>query len=134
MTMPKPFRIQVFGKSGCDKCGVLNERIDKLLAGDDWQDFEKGYADIETEAGIIGFSEAECLNPHRLPAMLLTRLNEATGEYEPVPCKEPGQKDAACGNSRLYQFVGLQTDYGDQGRGLITPKMITAVLREAKGA
>ena len=36
-----------------------------------------------------------------------------------------------CRKSRLYQFVGLQTDYSEAGKGVISPKMIQAVLAEA---
>ena len=36
------------------------------------------------------------------------------------------------GSSALYTWVGLQTDYSSVGRGVITPRMIEAVLRQAK--
>ena len=40
--MGKKYQIKVFGKDGCDKCHVLNQRIDQLLSkGDDWSDFDK---------------------------------------------------------------------------------------------
>lgn len=132
--MTKRFRVQVFGKSGCDKCGILNQRLDKLLATEAWQDFEKQYCDVETESGIIAFCEAECLNPQRVPAMLVTRLDESTGEYVPILNPRTGQADETLGTSCLYQFLGLQTDYGADGRGVITPRMLTSVLAEAQAA
>ena len=130
--MNKRFRIQVFGKEGCDKCKTLNRRLDKLLADETWQDFEKQYCDVETEDGIITFSEAECINPQRIPALLVTAWDEATQAYERVPNPSPGVADSTCGKSRLYQYLGLQTDYSDTGRGVITPVMINAILDEAR--
>jgi hypothetical protein len=129
--MDKPFVIQVFGKKGCQKCGVLNQRLDKLLAQPDWQTFEKQYCDVETEDGLVAFSEAECVNPQRIPGFIVTRRRE-NGFLEPVPNPSMGEPDPVCGKSRLYQFLGLQTDYSDSGKGLITPKMITTVLSAAR--
>ena len=128
--MTKPYQVAVFGKRGCDKCAVLNQRLDKLLAKEEWQDFEKKYFDVETEEGIVTFCEAECMNPQRIPAMLVSALNEGSGEYAPVPNLDPDKKDLICKNSRLYQHVGLQTDYSASGGGTITPKMISSVLGE----
>jgi len=34
--------------------------------------------------------------------------------------------------SRLYQVVGLQTDYTEAGRGLLSPPMLTAILQAAR--
>jgi hypothetical protein len=47
---------------------------------------------------------------------------------------EPGRKNGVCKQSRLYQFVGIQTDYSDVGKGLITKPMIESVLAEARDA
>jgi hypothetical protein len=130
--MEKPYKIHVFGKQGCDKCSLLNQRLDKLLSRDEWEDFEKLYCDLGTESGLVAFSEAECINPQRIPAMLVTRRNDKTGEYEPLPNPDPGKADGLCGKSKLHQYLGLQTDYGETGRGVIAPKMIESVLKEAR--
>ena len=130
--MNKKFKIQVFGKPGCAKCKMLNQRLDKILADKEWSDFGKEYCDVETVDGLVAFASAECINPQRIPAMLVTKLQEENERYNPVPVRDPQQKpDAVCGKSKLYQFVGLQTDYTDAGKGIISPKMITAVLQEA---
>lgn len=129
--MSTPYRIQVFGKAGCSKCKTLNARVDKLLKKEEWQSFTKEYIDVMTVDGLIPFCEAECINPQRIPAMMVARLNEQTGEYEPVGNKSPGGEDKICGNSKLYQHLGLQTDYSFGGSGVITPKMIAAVLSDA---
>ena len=126
--MSKLYKIVVFGKKGCDKCTILNQRLDKLLPDEKWSSFEKHYCDVETIDGLVTFSEAECINPQRIPAMLVTAKNEQTGEYEPVPNPSPGTPDTICKDSLLYQYLGLQTDYTDKGKGVITPKMITSVL------
>jgi hypothetical protein len=128
----KPYRVEVFGKKDCEKCGVLNQRLDKLLVSEDWQDFEKQYRDMGTKDGIVAFCLTECLDPQRLPAMVVTRWNDEKKTYEPVPNRTPGVRDALCGQSRLYQYVGLQTDYAGSGKGIISPKMIAAILSEAK--
>ncbi|MBC8205732.1 MAG: hypothetical protein ISR85_05170 [Kiritimatiellales bacterium] len=130
--MAKSYKIKVFGKPGCAKCKTLNQRLDKLLEETEWADFEKEYCDVETVDGLVAFASAECINPQRIPAMLITRKDEKTGNYTPVPTREPKQTDEVCGKSKLYQYVGLQTDYTPSGKGLISPKMITAVLEEAR--
>ncbi len=130
--MDKPYKIKVFGKEGCAKCKTLSQRLDKLLAGEDWADFEKEYCDVESVDGLVAFASAECINPQRIPAMLVTRKHEETGRYDPVPTRNPQPTDEVCGKSKLYQYVGLQTDYTDTGKGIISPKMITAVLEEAR--
>ncbi len=132
--MSKPLRIQVFGRLDCDKCKALNQRLDKLLAEPQWQDFEKQYFDLLTVEGLVAFSEAECIDPHRIPALLVTRLNAETGAYEPVRNPRGGAADEVCGPSRLYAWCGLQTDYSETGRGVISPRMLTAVLSEAAAA
>lgn len=130
--MTKPYKIKVFGKAGCAKCKTLNQRLDKLLATKNWSDFDKEYCDVETVDGLVAFASAECINPQRIPAMLVTRHDKKTDRYEPVPVAEPKPSDEICGKSRLYQYVGLQTDYTDAGKGIISPKMITAILSEAR--
>jgi len=129
--MSAEYRIHVFGKQGCDKCAVLNQRLDKILDEDEWKLFEKHYEDVETETGMVAFAEAECINPQRIPAMMIMRLNPETGEHEPVPNRTPGQPDPVFKKSKLYQYLGVQTDYTDSGRGVISPNMIKKCLQEA---
>lgn len=129
----KPYRVIVFGKPGCDKCKVLNSRLDELLAAEEWRDFEKMYCDVTTEDGLVEFARAECINPQRIPAFMITkRVDES--HYEPVPNPRPGADDPVCKQSRLYQHLGIQTDYTEVGKGIITGPMITSVLGEARGA
>ena len=130
--MLKPYRILVFGKPGCDKCALLNQRLDNLMAADEWQDFEKKYCDLETEDGLVQFAQAECINPQQIPAMLVTRRDETTGYYEPVSSASPGEGEEITLNTRLYQYLGLRTDYSEAGKGVLSPQMITAVLDEAR--
>lgn len=129
--MAAQYQIQVFGKQGCDKCRTLNQRLDKLLEKDEYKTFEKQYCDVETIDGLVAFSEAECINPSRIPAMLITRWDDECGEFIPVETKAPGAPDALCKKAKLYQYVGLQTDYSESGKGIISPKMIASVLAEA---
>ena len=129
--MSAKYQIKVFGKEGCDKCHTLNQRLDKLLAKEGYSAFSKLYCDVETMDGLVAFSEAECINPSRIPAMLVTEWNEGANEFTPIASKQPGAKDSVCKKAKLYQYLGLQTDYSDTGKGLITPKMIQSVLAEA---
>ncbi len=131
--MAKTYQVHVFGKPGCAKCHTLNGRLDDLLQEDDWADFEKVYHDLETEAGLVEFCEAECLNPQRIPGFYVSKADPKTAAHRPIPNPAPGAADAPGGSSALYTWVGLQTDYTAAGRGLITPKMIEAVLQQAKG-
>ena len=132
-TVPKPFRVMVFGKTGCEKCKALNRRLDRLFADAQWQDFEKQYCDVETEEGLIAFCRAQCVNPSRIPALLVTQRT-GDGCYVPVQNRGAGASDPIYGRSHLYQYVGLQTDYSQVGSGLITPEMIEAVLNEARAS
>jgi hypothetical protein len=129
--MAKTHQILVFGKAGCDKCKVLNQRIDNLLTKEDWKDFEKVYCDVETEDGLIAFCNSECINPQRIPAFVVRRHNEESGSFDLLPNPTMGKNDKVCGDSKLYTYLGLQTDYTDVGRGIISPKMIAAVLQQA---
>ena len=130
-TVRKPFRVIVFGKTGCEKCKALNRRLDRLFAEARWQDFEKLYCDVETEDGLIAFCRAQCVNPSRIPALLVTQCTPEGG-YVPVQHLGTGATDPVLGRSHLYQYVGLQTDYSEVGSGLITPEMIETVLSEAR--
>lgn len=127
----KTYQVIVFGKAGCDKCKKLNSRLDKLLKGKKWAQFEKVYCDLESEQGLVTFCSAECINPQRIPAMLVKRKNAATGAFEPMDNPAQGASDPVCKNSSLYTYLGLQTDYSETGKGVITPKMIEAVLSRA---
>lgn len=130
--MTSTYQINVFGKAGCDKCHTLNQRLEKLLKKDEYAAFSKKYYDIETIDGLVAFSEAECINPSRIPAMLVTQWNTESKEYEPVSTKSPGAKDLLCNKAKLYQYLGLQTDYSSTGKGIISPKMIQSVLNETQ--
>ncbi len=131
--MLKPFRVLVFGKPGCDKCGLLNQRLDKLLEEASFDEFEKKYCDLETEEGLVRFAESECINPQQIPALLVTRRDPSSGRYLPVADLRPGAPERPGGSARLHHYVGLRTDYTGPARGVITPQMIEAVLHEARG-
>jgi len=132
--MAETYQIHVFGKKGCDKCAVLTQRLDKLLEESEWSDFRKVYNDVETEEGVITFCEAECINPQRIPALLVMRHDETSGRFRPILNPTPGKEDAVCKKSNLYQYLGLQTDYSGTGGGVLSPKMIKSCLSEAKTA
>ena len=62
----------------------------------------------------------------------LVRWDAEADEFVPVGTKQPGAKDSVCKKAKLYQYVGLQTDYSNVGKGIISPKMIQSVLAEAQ--
>lgn len=128
--MARPYQVVVFGKVGCDKCKILQKRVDDLLAKPEWADFEKAYFDVETVDGLVEFCKAECLNPQRLPAMVVRRVGEAGAAA--IPVEPTAVPDPVLGQTRLYHILGLQTDYSDEGRGVVSPRMITAVLETAR--
>ena len=128
----RTFRVMVFGKTGCDKCKLLNKRLDELFTKPEWSEFEKVYYDVETEDGLVPFCRAECISPNRIPAMLVTRWNSDKSRYENIPNPSPDREDAVLKKSRLHSYLGLQTDYSETGQGVITPKMLTSVLDEAR--
>lgn len=127
-------KIRVFGKPGCDKCAVLNQRIDKLLASEQWKHMEKEYCDVETEDGIVALCESECINPQRLPAMLIFKWNESAQNFETIPTPPSAREAQVFGASMLYNWLGLQTDYSEKGRGLLTPNMIESCVAAAAAA
>ncbi len=130
--MSHKMRVVVFGKAGCDKCKTLQARLADLLNREEWRAlFEPDYCDIEAEDGIVRFCKAECINPQRIPALLVERWDPEQHRYAPLPNPTPGARDPLGGNSRLYQFLGLQTDYSETGRGILTKPMIESVLAGA---
>lgn len=131
--MDATFEVVVFGKSGCDKCKALLRRVNELAQQPDWADVRVRYLDVETEEGLVEFCRMECLNPQRLPALVMGRV-EVDGQFHPIPAAPSAVPDPRLGACRLYHIVGLQTDYSPRGRGVITPAMIVAVFEEARAA
>lgn len=129
----KRYEVRVFGKDGCDKCDTLKGRVQKLLQQSGWEDFTWTYHNVETEDGLVEFCEAECVNPQRIPAMLVGTV-AADGGFKPIAVARPVAADPVCGKARLYQYLGLQTDYSESGKGVLSPKMVKAVLEEARAA
>ena len=95
-------------------------------------DFDKEYFDLDTVDGLVAFCQAECLNPHKIPALVVTRHDHATNAY--VPLSASGATEAAVDGTRLGPVLGLQPDYAGPSRGTLTPAMITAVFQEARRA
>lgn len=129
--MAAKFRVDVFGKQGCEKCGVLNQRLDKLLEKPEWSGFQKHYWDVETETGMVAFAEGEVLNPQRIPAMLIMQQATGDGEFVPVPSPFGYEEHPVLKASALPGYLGLQTDYA--ASGVISPKMISTCLEVAAG-
>ncbi|MFH1706563.1 MAG: hypothetical protein ABIF71_01395 [Planctomycetota bacterium] len=123
----KDYAILVFGKEGCDKCKMLNKRIDKLLDKPDWNGFEKRYFDVTTVDGLVNFAEAESLHPQRIPSFQVHRA-KPDGTTERLRQRFVEGYDAD-GIYRVPGYVGLETDYA--GGGVITPDDIEKVFREA---
>jgi hypothetical protein len=126
--MEKKFQVHVFGKAGCDKCAVLNKRLEQMLQEDELQAFEKVYHDVETVEGLIAFSRTECMNPSRIPGFVISRKQEQSEPLSFMPrlfSQNSGEK------SLLYSVHGVQTDYSETGRGVIAPALIKKVLSRA---
>lgn len=127
----QPLIVHVFGKKTCAKCALLNKRLDDILTKDPWTGhFIKVYNDLETEDGLTNFCLAQCINPNRVPAMVIARLtNNDEPDYLPNP--KPDSPNPVCKKAALYTCLGIQTDYSAEGKGLITPRMIQDVLNTA---
>jgi hypothetical protein len=123
-------QVLVFGKESCEKCKLLQRRLDGLLADPAWSDFEKKYCDVETEDGLVVFCKAECVNPNRIPAVIVARSVDGRLEYLEDPA--PGAEDSVLKKSKLHSLVGLQTDYSSSG--VVTPTMLTHLLGQARTA
>jgi hypothetical protein len=130
--MSKTYQIHVFGKPGCDKCHTLNGRLDDLLQEAEWADFEKIYHDLETESGLVEFCEAECLNPQRVPGFYVSKADPATGDAQAAAEPGTGRGGRARRRQRPLYLGGAADGLLSVGRGVITPRMIEAVLRQAK--
>lgn len=126
-----PIKIRVYGKPGCAKCDQLKKRLGKLLQNPRWRDVAMEVEDLSTVEGLVRFAEAECLNPQRIPALVVMHETEGRG-WVPLPRSPKEEDEDSPGKSGLYSWIGLQTDYSETGRGLITPKMLEAVLEDAR--
>ncbi len=104
---------------------MLQRRLDALLETEPYKSkFVKEYDNVLTEEGLIPFCLVQCVNPNRIPAMV---ISDSEGNFLDNP--NPGEADPVCGNSKLYQYLGIQTDYSPEGRGVITPEMIESILK-----
>ena len=116
--MTKPYRILVFGKTTCEKCKVLQTRLDNLVASPEWQDFEKVYCDVETEDGLVEFCRTGCINPHRIPAFVVQRRSQQTGAYDYIADRRAESLDKSRLNVRYihtnHPFVNRIIDEKDR--------------------
>lgn len=128
----KTYRATVFGKEGCAKCTQLKNRLTKMITKGTLTDLDMEYKDVLTVPGMVDFSELECLNPQRIPALVVSRFNDKKDRYDVIPTPVPGKPDDVCQASRLYQIMGIQTDYSGAGKGIITPQMIQHVIEQAQ--
>lgn len=123
--------VMVFGKAGCDKCKALLRRVGQLAEQPAWSEIQVRYLDVDTEEGLVEFCRMECLNPQRLPSLVVCSVGP-DGTATPIPAVPSAAPDPLLGTCRLYHIVGLQTDYPPRGRGVITPAMIVAILEQAR--
>lgn len=126
------YRVHVFGKEGCQKCAMLKRRLSALLEKPEWQGFTMVYHDVLTQDGVFAFCKAACLNPNRIPAVLVAVVKEdGSDEYIPGAARALPLTDPECYRDSLpYLYTGMQTDY-ESGGGVITPHMLEDVLRES---
>ena len=124
----KRFQVTVFGKQGCDKCKVLKNRLEKILAEKTYADFEIVYYDLGTVDGLVWFCQCEVLNPQRLPSFMIFEKEDRSGTITLKPLVRLEKISGSTGE-HLNTFVGLETDY--TSTGTLTPKMIRRVLDAA---
>lgn len=126
----RKYFVNVFGKQGCAKCDLMKKRLAVLLERPEYRLFELRYYDIRTDPGIVAFCNADCVNPNRIPALLISGVRNGTDAYLQDPRQFEDITDAAFESGTTYQHIGLQTDY-DNGGGVVTPAMLQGVLDKA---
>lgn len=119
------YTAHVFGKHGCKKCELLKGRLSKLLEKPEYQDVAMEYHDVLTLNGLVDFCKVGCLNPNRIPALVMA---DEKG-YIRNP-KRRADIPEAYAASNVVKYIGVQTDY-DTGGGVISPAMIEGVLKSA---
>lgn len=113
--------VHVFGKTGCAKCAVLQKRLDSILGDPKYQGkFVKEYDNVLTEEGLVKFCRVQCVNPNKIPAMV---IGFEDGSYM--------EGDLKTKTPYTYRYLGIQTDYSDVGKGVLTPEQIREILDEA---
>ena len=117
----------VFGKEGCSKCAALKRRVEQLTGTAEYAGVKMVYHDVMTLDGIVEFCKADCLNPNRIPALL---MSDDEGNYCRSGRRLSSTKAEDFADSVTYQWVGVQTDY-DHGGGVITPVMVRDVFEKA---
>lgn len=113
----------VFGKAGCGKCALLKRRLSDILALPEYSGIGMEYHDVLTLPGIVEFCKSGCLNPNRIPALLMARDGEWVDSGMRLDSK------GVFNPYVTYPFIGVQTDY--DGGGVIRPDDIKDVLRQA---
>ena len=105
----------VIGHTGCPKCTLLNRRLDAILQE---EPYPRGMS--HKEAALVFYCQAQCVNPNRIPALIISDDN---GEFL-------NRSEKPTSSIQLYQFIGIQTDYNDGG-GILPPETIKKTLDEA---
>lgn len=127
--MDEAYKIIVFGKDDCPKCKSLFRRLKKLLSRKPDFRFFKGpeYVGIDTERGLVEFCKLECINTSQIPAFIVYKRDQDLDKWIPVG-RTVNQKYADYNDNIIYLYSGLQTDYSDKGKGVITEGMIKEEL------
>ncbi len=125
--MSKSIRIHVFGKENCEKCKILNRRIDRLVKKKG-ELFNKVYHDVETVEGLVRFAQTECMNPQRIPGFLFGIWDSEQKQEYMIP-QDSDANLSDC--SILANYLGMQTDYSGPGKGVIPPEQIEYLFDKA---
>jgi len=126
----KTLKAAVFGKQGCDKCDLLKRRLGKLLQEEAYAGVEMEYLDLGTIEGLIRFSQAEVLNPQRIPCLFVYNMEGAESGQSLRPLRF--RKKVSSLNeeeAEIETYLSLETDY--RTSGVITPNAIREVLDQA---
>lgn len=118
--------VHLFGKEGCTKCAAMKRRLTALLERPEFAAFRIEYHDVMTLPGIVEFCKAGCLNPNRIPAVLVSGED---GKYLPGRIRRRTD-EGVFAESVTFPFAGIQTDY-DHGGGVVSPAALEDVLRQA---
>jgi len=128
----KRFKINIYGKEGCQKCTALKSRIESMLKKNQkFNDFEMAYYDVKTIEGLIAYANAETVNGQRIPSLQILEMDSESNQY--VKIRDPRKEERKEGKLFVPTYLQLETDYSDPKKAVIKPKEIENLMLLAMG-
>lgn len=111
-TTEKPYLIVVYGKNGCDRCALLKDEVNRMLAEEKLSDrFGFDYQNLSTIDGMTAYAVSETINGQRIPALQIMRYDAEKQNYVKIPDTRPEIINDASGDLFVPVYLQLQTDH-----------------------